>query len=153
MAKSLGCLEGALSKNKYIRLLNLFPVVFTHCVPPFILSLFICFSHSSSNFSAVDILVGFPLLSLPPQVCSPYPNLSTWLAEVRKEAKPFSEELITGKPSEQGEKTANKSKKDGKANKGKVVEKKIALRKLRILCIHGYRQNGKTFREKLGSFR
>jgi hypothetical protein len=115
--------------------------------------LFHLISHSSSNFSAVDILVGFPLLSLPPQVCSPYPNLSTWLAEVRQEAKPFSEQLITGKPSELGEKSANKSKKDGKGNKGKVVEKKAALRKLRILCIHGYRQNGKTFREKLGSFR
>jgi len=28
-----------------------------------------------------------------------------------------------------------------------------AKQKLKILCIHGYRQNGKTFREKSGSFR
>ena len=26
-------------------------------------------------------------------------------------------------------------------------------RKLQILCLHGYRQSGKSFREKLGGFR
>jgi len=102
--------------------------------------------------SADDILVGFPLLSLPAQISSPFPKLSTWLASVKQETKPLSEQVRTaGKHSEQGEKPNTKNKKEGKTNKAKAeVEKK---RKLRILCIHGYRQNGKTFREKLGSFR
>jgi len=109
---------------------------------------------SSNNFSAVDVIVGFPLLSLPSQICSPYPKLVNWLASVKEETKAVSDQLVVGKLSEQGEKPAGKVKKDGKPSKGKSkVEKKTALRKLRILCIHGYRQNSKTFREKLGSFR
>ena len=102
--------------------------------------------------STDDILVGFPLLSLPAQISSPFPKLSTWLASVKQETKPLSEQVMAaGKHSEQGEKPNTKNKKEGKTNKAKAeVEKK---RKLRILCIHGYRQNGKTFREKLGSFR
>lgn len=40
---------------------------------------------------------------------------------------------------------------------GKGVEDKICCdgsqNKLRVLAIHGYRQNGETFRQKTGSFR
>ena len=35
----------------------------------------------------------------------------------------------------------------------KVPVKKEEGRKLKVLCLHGYRQNGVTFREKLGAFR
>jgi len=128
MAKSLGFLEEKLSGNSFL---------------------------SSKNFTAVDILVGFPLLCLPPQIYSTYPKLSTWLASVKEQTKEISDKLVTAvKSSEQGEKPAGKNKKEGKGGKGKTeIEKKAALRKLRILCIHGYRQNAKTFREKLGSFR
>ena len=34
-----------------------------------------------------------------------------------------------------------------------MVETEVKARKLRLLCIHGYRQSAKTSREKLGSFR
>ena len=41
-------------------------------------------------------------------------------------------------------------------SKGPVREKTVAPaapRKLKLLCLHGYRQSGKVAREKLGSFR
>eukprot|EP00092_Neocalanus_flemingeri_P090151 GFUD01114159.1.p1 GENE.GFUD01114159.1~~GFUD01114159.1.p1 ORF type:complete len:421 (+),score=114.93 GFUD01114159.1:57-1319(+) len=133
MAKSLGYLEGVLSENKFL---------------------------SSSSFSPTDILVGFPLLSLPSQIFSPHPNVSVWLDAVRQNTKPLSEQLVeAAKSSVDGEKSSIKGKKDAKPKKGKTdqgkkqADSKPAARKLRILCIHGYRQNGKTFREKLGSFR
>jgi len=115
----------------------------------------ISFLLSSDNLSAVDILVGFPVLGLPPQTYSTYPKVSTWVQSIKEETKQISCQLqTTVKPSDQGEKPAGKSKKDGKGGKGKNgIEKQATLRKLRILCIHGYRQNAKTFREKLGSFR
>jgi len=133
MGRSLEYLEGVLSENKFL---------------------------SSSSFSPTDIFVGFPLLSLSPKIFSSFPHISTWLGIVKQETKPLSEQLEDArKPSELGEKTATKGKKDGKEKKGKNdAGKKQAnstptVRKLRILCIHGYRQNGKTSREKLGSFR
>jgi len=133
MARSLKCLEEVLEENKFL---------------------------SSPFYSPMDILVGFPLLSLPPQIVSSYPRISSWLDIVQKETKPFSETLKdVGQISEGGNKTETKGKKEAKAKKGKINNEtnqsnsKPTVRKLKILCIHGYRQNGKTFREKLGSFR
>merc|ERR1719450_105077 len=124
MARSLGFLEQILSRNTYL---------------------------TSNNISAVDILVGFPLLVLAPQIFSAYPKLSSWLASVKEETRDFSGLLTTSAEKSSGQ---GKNKKDGKSSKGKgAVENKATMRKLRVLCIHGYRQNAKTFREKLGSFR
>ena len=44
-----------------------------------------------------------------------------------------------------------KKKKEGPGGKEQGTE--VKARKLRLLCIHGYRQSAKTSREKLGSFR
>jgi len=127
MARSLQYLEGILTQNKFL---------------------------SSSSLSPPDILVGFPLLSLPSQILSSFPYLSTWLENVKQETKPWADQIVGV-----GEPTATKEKKDGKSKKAKTdggkkqTEPKATARKLRILCIHGYRQNGKTFRDKLGSFR
>ena len=49
-----------------------------------------------------------------------------------------------------------KGEKDGKGT-GRASSKQQAVapvaRKLQILCLHGFRQSGKSFREKLGGFR
>ena len=66
---------------------------------------------------------------------------------MQKETKPWSEQLVTNQV-----KNKENPKKDSKKG-GKVQEVEVKKRKLRLLCIHGYRQSAKTSREKLGSFR
>ena len=47
-----------------------------------------------------------------------------------------------------------KGRVEGKGSKGAPAKAPAAsARKLKILCLHGYRQSGKAAREKLGSFR
>ena len=66
------------------------------------------------------------------------------------ETKPWAEKLET-KQVKKRENPKKESKKSGTG--GKKQETEVKARKLRLLCIHGYRQSAKTFREKLGSFR
>ena len=66
---------------------------------------------------------------------------------MQNETKPWSEQLVTKQV-----KNKENPKKDSKKS-GKVQEPEVKKRKLRLLCIHGYRQSAKTSREKLGSFR
>ena len=113
-----------------------------------------CFCHlckftSEDEIGAFDIIVGFPLLQLPPQVTSKYSNIKTWLDNVKIKTQPWSSKLQDLGTKEEGEKKKDSKKKDN--SKAKPQEEK--KRKLRVLCIHGYRQNAKTSKEKLGSFR
>jgi len=104
---------------------------------------------SGSDLSETDFIVGYPLLSLPSQIYSSFPNLSGWLDRVKMETKPWSDKLEVKLV-----KNKENPKKDSKkAGCGKVQETEVKKRKLRLLCIHGYRQSAKTSREKLGSFR
>jgi len=106
---------------------------------------------SCRKFSPFDIIVGFPLLTLPQKFISPYSHLASWLDLVKSETKPHSGSLKSSvkaqSPRVKGE--TNKPK----CQKSNEVKGKSTPRKLKILCIHGYRQNAKSFKEKLGSFR
>ena len=96
---------------------------------------------------AHDIIVGFPLLHLPAQVIERFPKTQKWLEFVKLYSTPYSTQLLQqleNLPKKESKKPNNKKE------KAKVEEKK---RKLKVLCIHGYRQSGKSAREKLGSFR
>ena len=64
--------------------------------------------------------------------------------------KPWTDQL-EAKQVKKKENPKKESKKKGL--QGKELETEVKPRKLRLLCIHGYRQSAKTFREKLGSFR
>ena len=66
------------------------------------------------------------------------------------ETKPWAEKLET-KQVKKRDNPKKESKKSGTG--GKKQETEVKARKLRLLCIHGYRQSAKTSREKLGSFR
>ena len=67
---------------------------------------------------------------------------------MKVQTKPWSERLeaLQVKSKENPKK---EPKKGAKTQEAQEVKK----RKLRLLCIHGYRQSAKTAREKLGSFR
>ena len=108
-----------------------------------------CIFTSEDGIGAFDIIVGFPLLQLPPQVTSKYSNIKTWLDNVKIKTQPWSSKLQDLGTKAEGEKKKDSKKKDN--SKAKPQEEK--KRKLRVLCIHGYRQNAKTSKEKLGSFR
>ena len=98
---------------------------------------------------AHDMIVGFPLLQLPAQVIERFPKTQKWLDLVKTMSTPYSTQLQQHLEENIPKKEAKK-KPDNKKEKAKVEEKK---RKLKVLCIHGYRQSGKSAREKLGSFR
>ena len=80
--------------------------------------------------------------------------LSSWLSRVKEELPDLSarlQQLPQCQP-KKGEAPKNpKGRGEGKG-KGKTVTP-AAPRKLKLLCLHGYRQSGKAAREKLGSFR
>ena len=105
---------------------------------------------SDNDIGAFDIIVGFPLLQLPTQVTSKYSNINTWLENVKSRTEPWSSRLQQPSTKEEGETKKESKKKRGNSKSKPQEEKK---RKLRVLCIHGYRQNAKTSKEKLGSFR
>ena len=93
------------------------------------------------------MIVGFPLLHLPAQVIERFPKTQKWLEFVKLYSIPYSTQFLQqleNLPKKESKKPNNKKE------KAKVEEKK---RKLKVLCIHGYRQSGKSAREKLGSFR
>jgi len=103
----------------------------------------------SLGLLAYDMIVGFPLLQLPAQVMERFPRTHKWLELVKTMSTPHSTQLQQHLEEAIPKKEAKK-KPDNKKEKAKVEEKK---RKLKVLCIHGYRQSGKSAREKLGSFR
>ena len=67
------------------------------------------------------------------------------------ETKPWAEKLEATQVKKKIDNPKKESKKKGTG--GKLQETEVKARKLRLLCIHGYRQSAKTSREKLGSFR
>ena len=91
------------------------------------------------------MIVGFPLLQLPAQVIERFPKTQKWLELVKTMSAPYSTQLQENIPKKEA-----KKKPDKKKDQAKVEEKK---RKLKVLCIHGYRQSAKSAKEKLGSFR
>ena len=84
--------------------------------------------------------------------------LSSWLARVKEELPDLAARLqqLQQLQPKKGEAPKNpKGKGEGKG-RGGTGEKPVtpaASRKLKLLCLHGYRQSGKAAREKLGSFR
>ena len=79
-----------------------------------------------------------------------FPNVKQWLDLVKTMTTPYSSQLEQYSKENLSKKEASKKKPEMKKEKVKVEEKK---RKLKVLCIHGYRQSAKTAKEKLGSFR
>jgi len=102
------------------------------------------------ELTACDLLVGSTVLSLVSGVHD-LPFLASWLSKVQKEVQVLTNHQLTPCPknvqTSKSKKTSNKSKNSVK------LPVSPSPRKLRLLCIHGYRQSGKTFKEKLGSFR
>ena len=89
---------------------------------------------------------------------SSLPLLSSWLSRVKEELPDLAaklQQLHQCQP-KKGEAPRNpKGRGEGKG-RGAAREKTVAPaapRKLKLLCLHGYRQSGKAAREKLGSFR
>jgi len=105
------------------------------------------------SFGVADILVGFPLLSLPPQLFAPLASLAAWLAAVKEETQPFSAQVEAISSNAEQKKIKKPKQEKKSSNKTSTKLQESSNGKLKILCIHGYRQNAKTFREKLGSFR
>ena len=97
---------------------------------------------------AHDMIVGFPLLQLPAQVIERFPKTQRWLELVKTMSTPYSTQLQQHLQENLPKKEAKKP--NNKKEKFAVEEKK---RKLKVLCIHGYRQSAKSAKEKLGSFR
>ena len=89
---------------------------------------------------------------------SSLPSLSSWLTRVMEELPDLAtrlQQLHQCQPKKKDESKTPKGRGEGKG-KGPVREKTVAPaapRKLKLLCLHGYRQSGKVAREKLGSFR
>ena len=94
------------------------------------------------------MIVGFPLLQLPAQVIERFPKTKKWLELVKTMSTPYSTQLQQHLQENLPKKEAKKP--NNKKEKVAVEEKK---RKLKVLCIHGYRQSAKSAKEKLGSFR
>ena len=94
------------------------------------------------------MIVGFPLLQLPAQVIERFPKTQRWLERVRTMSTPYSTQLQQHLQENLPKKEEKKP--NNKKEKAAVEEKK---RKLKVLCIHGYRQSAKSAKEKLGSFR
>ena len=84
------------------------------------------------------------------QILSKYQQINNWLQSVRANSSTWSSKLSECLQEENSGKKDNKKKTGAKKEPAKKEEKK---RKLKLLAIHGYRQNAKTFKEKLGSFR
>ena len=84
------------------------------------------------------------------------PLLSSWLTRVKEQLPEMTSKLLQLQPC-QPKKEAPKTPKgrgEGKGSKGAPAKAPaVSARKLKILCLHGYRQSGKAAREKLGSFR
>ena len=84
--------------------------------------------------------------------------LSSWLARVKEELPDLVarlQELQQIQPKKEGAPKNSKGKGEGKG-RGSAREKPaapVAPRKLKLLCLHGYRQSGKSAKDKLGSFR
>ena len=84
--------------------------------------------------------------------------LSSWLTRVKEELPDLAarlQQLQQCQP-KKGEVPKNQKGKGEGKGRGGTREKQVtpaAPRKLKLLCLHGYRQSGKAAREKLGSFR
>ena len=83
--------------------------------------------------------------------------LCAWLSRVKEELPGLAaklQELRQCQPKKtKGEASKNpKGRGEGK-NRGPEKPAAPAPKKLKLLCLHGYRQSGKAAREKLGSFR
>ena len=102
---------------------------------------------------AADVIVGYPLMFLPQPVIDKHSTIKTWLETVNNATIKYSSRLI--KQAQATKKNDNKVKSKKINNEAKQQDSKTPgdNRKLRILCIHGYRQSAKTSKEKLGSFR
>jgi len=101
-----------------------------------------------------DIFVGFNLLLHPSQIFSKFSKVSAWLENVQSSCEPWSsyfKECLKSESIKVKDKPKKEPKKKGSSQKDQSKEEK--KRKLKVLCIHGYRQNAKTAKEKLGSFR
>jgi len=113
-------------------------------------------------------VVAFPLLARLPSIqgdLSRLPLVAAWLARVSAElpdlvaALPRLQGAAGGKGRPRGSEGGTKGRGEGGAKgqekggaKGRSAPP-AAPRKLRLLALHGYRQSGRTAREKLGSFR
>ena len=154
MKRSLGCLDTTVAQQAFLRFEFNYEIFIKENL------LF-----SGSDFTETDIIVGFPLLCLPSQIFSSFSHLPAWLDRIKVcrslesfsayilmkvNTRPWSERL-EGRPVKSKDSSKKESKKTGGG--GKAQEAEAKKRKLRLLCIHGYRQSGKTSREKLGSFR
>jgi len=125
-------------------------------------------SLSGEELWAGDVVVAFPLLARLPSIqgeLSRLPLVSAWLARVAAEIP----DLVAALPRAQGAGGAKgrpRGGEGGSKGRGEVGTKgrgegggkgrgapPPAPRKLRLLALHGYRQSGRTAREKLGSFR
>ena len=47
------------------------------------------------TLGVIDVIVGFPLLLLPPQISGNYPNIKVWLNQVKASNEKWSLRLIT----------------------------------------------------------
>ena len=81
--------------------------------------------------------------------------LCAWLSRVKEELPGLAAKLQQLRQC-QPKKTKGEASKNPKGRGGGVAPEKPAApapKKLKLLCLHGYRQSGKAAREKLGSFR
>jgi len=112
---------------------------------------------------AGDVVLAAPLIARQITIqtaLSSLPLLSSWLSRVKEELPDLTarlQQLAQCQP-KKGETPKNEKGRGEGKSKGKGVgrEKTVtpaAPRKLKLLCLHGYRQSGKAAREKLGSFR
>jgi len=110
---------------------------------------------------AGDIVLAAPLIARQITIqnnLSSLPSLSSWLTRVMEELPDLAtrlQQLHQCQPKRKDESKTPKGRGEGKG-KGPAREKTVAPaapRKLKLLCLHGYRQSGKAAREKLGSFR
>jgi len=106
---------------------------------------------------AGDVVLAAPLLARHITIqtaLSSLPLLSSWLSRVKEELPDLAARLQQLHQCQPKKVEAPKNPKGRGEAKGK--EKKVTPtgpRKLKLLCLHGYRQSGKAAREKLGSFR
>jgi len=108
---------------------------------------------------AGDVVLAAPLIMRQVTIqasLSSLPLLSSWLTRVKEQLPEMTSKLLQLQPC-QPKKEAPKTPKgrgEGKGSKGAPAKAPAAsARKLKILCLHGYRQSGKAAREKLGSLR
>lgn len=110
---------------------------------------------NGEGIGAEDVIVAFPLLIMGDrieQAAQGHPSFKVWIEKV-KQQNGLDDFLKSSAGAVESTKKQKKEKKEKPKKAANETPKNAPTKKLKLLCLHGYRQSAKASREKLGSFR